>query len=225
VDTAITIKGTRDGLLIDLGTGDMAAILVGLTQLVEGRNAFFRGGKVALQAGDRKLTLRDVIRLRQTLEKHEVAVWAIVGTDPTTIAAVEKLGLETMLSSQSPSSAQEQPPDQEFIAGTGLLLKRTLRSGQSVSHAGHVVVIGDVNPGAEVIAGGDIVVWGHLRGIVHAGATGDQDRCVCALDLSPTQLRIGNHIARPPEGNRRRKESQPERAFISDGQIIAERWT
>jgi septum site-determining protein MinC len=87
-----------------------------------------------------------------------------------------------------------------------------------------VVVLGDVNPGAEVIAGGDVIVWGHLRGIVHAGAMGDPERCVCALDLSPTQLRIGSHIARPPDEKRRRKESRPERAFIIDDQIIAECW-
>jgi septum site-determining protein MinC len=87
-----------------------------------------------------------------------------------------------------------------------------------------VVIVGDVNPGSEVIAGGDVIVWGRLRGIVHAGAGGDEKRCVCALDLSPTQLRIGNYIARPPEDKRRRKVSQPERAFVSDGQLVAERW-
>jgi len=87
-----------------------------------------------------------------------------------------------------------------------------------------VVILGDVNSGAEVIAGGDVIVWGRLRGIVHAGALGDSGRCVCALDLSPTQLRIGSHIARPPEGRRRSKQPRPERAFISDDQIVAERW-
>jgi len=75
-----------------------------------------------------------------------------------------------------------------------------------------------------VIAGGDVIVWGHLRGIVHAGAMGDTARCVCALDLSPTQLRIGSHIARPPEDKRRRKVTRPERAFVNDDQIVAERW-
>lgn len=224
MDSAITIKGTRDGLLIDLGAGDMAVLLTELARLVESRKTFFRGGKVALQAGDRRLTLRDAIRLRQTLEKHDIAVWAILGTHPTTVAAAEKLGLETALSSQPPSPEPESEPEHEFIAGTGLLLKRTMRSGQSVSHAGHIVIVGDVNSGAEVIAGGDVVVWGHLRGTVHAGATGDEERCVCALDLSPIQLRIGNHIARPPEEQRRRKECQPERAFVNDGQIVAERW-
>ena len=59
--------------------------------------------------------------------------------------------------------------DQEAV---GILVHRTLRSGQALHHAGHVTLIGDVNPGAEIIAGGDIVVWGKLRGIAHAGAMG-----------------------------------------------------
>jgi septum site-determining protein MinC len=224
MDAAITVKGTRDGLVIVLDTGDLADLRNELKHLVENRNSFFRGGKVAIQVDDRKLTFQEASSLRQVLQEHGVDIWAIVGTDPATRTAVEKLGLETSLPSLSPLSETEEVKEQEFIAGTGLLLQRTLRSGQTVSHAGHVVIIGDVNPGAEVIAGGDVIVWGHLRGTVHAGVTGDKERCVCALDLFPTQLRIGSYIARPPESKRRRKECQPERAFVNDGQIVAERW-
>jgi septum site-determining protein MinC len=72
------------------------------------------------------------------------------------------------------------------------------------------------------VADGDVVVWGHLRGTVHAGAAGDSSAVVCALDLSPTQLRIADHIATSPA---RRGESRPEIARIRDGQIVAERWT
>ena len=82
----------------------------------------------------------------------------------------------------------------------GLLVRRTVRSGQVVRHPGHVVVIGDVNAGAEIVAGGDVVVWGKLRGVVHAGAMGDEEAVVCALWMAPIQLRIGKHVARPPEG-------------------------
>jgi septum site-determining protein MinC len=104
----------------------------------------------------------------------------------------------------------------------GLLLKETLRSGRSVYHEGHVVVIGDVNPGAEIIAGGDVIVWGRLRGLVHAGALGDVQAVICALDLSPTQLRIASQIAVPPD--ERGRKPVPEQAFIRSGQIVAESW-
>jgi septum site-determining protein MinC len=223
MDSAITVKGTRDGLLITFESGDLSQLLSELKTLVESRNTFFRGGKVALQLRDLSLSSANVARLRQIFETNGVHVWAVLGTDPDTRAAAEKLGLETSLPERQVAEPIEGPKD-TLIAGTGVLMHRTLRSGQSVSHAGHVVIIGDVNPGSEVIAGGDVIVWGRLRGIVHAGAGGDEQRCVCALDLSPTQLRIGNHIARPPEEKRRRRASQPERAFVSDGQLVAERW-
>jgi septum site-determining protein MinC len=102
-----------------------------------------------------------------------------------------------------------------------MLVRRTLRSGFSVQFAGHVVVIGDVNPGAEVIATGDVVVWGRLRGVVHAGAEGDESAVVCALDLAPTQLRIAGEISIPPQ---RRGKPQPEMARLKGKQVIAEAW-
>jgi septum site-determining protein MinC len=104
----------------------------------------------------------------------------------------------------------------------GLILRRTLRSGQAVHHAGHVVLIGDANPGAEIVAGGDVIIWGKLRGIVHAGAMGDETAVVCALQLAPSQIRIGSLIARPPD--RGRPPKVPEMAHVQDGQIIVERW-
>jgi septum site-determining protein MinC len=224
MDAAITIKGTRDGLLITFESGDLPDLVTELRSLVENRNTFFRGGKVALDILDRRLSQVEVKRLRQVFEENGVTLWAILCTDPDTRERVQELDLRTALPQRKTKSLQEQAPKDTFIAGTGLLMHKTLRSGQSVSHAGHVVIVGDVNPGSEVIAGGDVIVWGRLRGIVHAGARGDDKRCVCALDLSPTQLRIASYIARPPEDKRRRKATQPERAFISDGQLVAERW-
>jgi septum site-determining protein MinC len=102
-----------------------------------------------------------------------------------------------------------------------VLVRRTLRSGFSLKHAGHVIIIGDVNPGAEIVAGGDVLVWGHLRGMVHAGAEGNENAVVCALDLTPTQLRIAGYIATTPK---RRGKPQPETARVMDGQVVAELW-
>jgi septum site-determining protein MinC len=212
VGTAITIKGTRDGLLIALGAGEMDDLLIELTERVASQEAFFHGGEVVLQFGEHELTSQDVGRFLQVFEENGVLVRAIYGKGSTPPSVAPKPVTETVTA-----------PPQEVDSGSSVLVQRTLRSGQSVRHAGHVVVVGDVNSGAEVIAGGDIIVWGHLRGIVHAGAMGDDERCICALDLSPTQLRIGNHIARPPEDRPRRKKSRPERAFVSNGQIVAEK--
>jgi septum site-determining protein MinC len=66
-------------------------------------------------------------------------------------------------------------------------------------------------------------VWGKVRGIVHAGAGGDENAVVCALYLAPTQLRIGPYIARAPEGRAMRPRG-PEKAYIRDGAIVVEPW-
>lgn len=104
-----------------------------------------------------------------------------------------------------------------------LYLRQHLRSGQTVSHKGHLVIIGDVNPGAEVMAEGDVTVWGALRGIAHAGIGGNTDAEIRALKLQPIQIRIANAIARSPDKPRykfsRFANSGPETARIIDGKI------
>jgi septum site-determining protein MinC len=74
----------------------------------------------------------------------------------------------------------------------------TLRSGQKIETPFSLVVIGDVNPGADLIAGGDIIVLGSLRGTAHAGAYDDDsfDRVIISLQMRPMQLRIGSVISR-----------------------------
>lgn len=102
-----------------------------------------------------------------------------------------------------------------------ILIKRTVRSGQCIQYDGNIVVLGDVNPGSELIASGNIVVMGTLRGVVHAGATGNEEATVAAFRLQPTQLRIANHITRAPDGEYLPPD-QPEIARIRDGVVVIE---
>jgi septum site-determining protein MinC len=98
--------------------------------------------------------------------------------------------------------------------------KGNLRSGQSLSAFGSIVVVGDVNAGAELIATGDIMVWGTLRGVAHAGAEGADNACVFALRLEPTQLRISRSIASAPAENEGPAHpAVPEVARIHNGKI------
>ncbi len=94
----------------------------------------------------------------------------------------------------------------------------TLRGGQALHHAGNIIVVGDVNPGTELVATGDIVVFGRLLGVAHAGAQGDESAKVYALHLQATQLRIATSIAL--DEDTRPSASQPEMAFLRDGRII-----
>jgi septum site-determining protein MinC len=104
-----------------------------------------------------------------------------------------------------------------------LFLHRTLRSGTRIEFAGHVVILGDVNPGAEIISEGNVMVWGRLRGMVHAGAKGNRTAVICALDLSPTQLRIADEVSAALNPQQHPK---PEIVRINkDGKLQAELWS
>ena len=107
-------------------------------------------------------------------------------------------------------------------AETAMIVRRTLRSGTRLEHPGSIVILGDVHHGAEVIAGGDVIVWGKLQGMVHAGALGNDEAVVCALDLAPTQLRINRYITRSPDD--RRRKAQPETGQVKGGRIEVVAW-
>jgi septum site-determining protein MinC len=119
-----------------------------------------------------------------------------------------------------PEKAQK---GQEYRTKT-LYLKQTLRSGQTVNFDGNVVIIGDCHPGSEVIASGDIVVWGILNGIAHAGSNNNSNAGIRALKINAIQLRIADLFARKPdrlevEKLERPSSFIPEEAKISDGEI------
>lgn len=106
-----------------------------------------------------------------------------------------------------------------------LYLRKTIRSGQSISSDGNLIVIGDVNPGAEIIAKGDITVWGILGGIAHAGSDGNKYARIRALKLNPVQIRIGEVFARRPDTVnlpyiQKSCEYTPEEAFTYKGSIV-----
>ena len=106
-----------------------------------------------------------------------------------------------------------------------LYLTQTLRSGQTVSYEGNIFIIGDVHPGSEVNATGDVTVWGILGGIVHAGSEGNTDAKFRALKLNPIQLRIANLYSRRNDTInvpyvQKSNEFTPEEARIDKNQIV-----
>ena len=218
---SVQIKGIRDGLLITLQRGDWAEIQAGLLNHIGEQITFFQGAKVALDVGDMAVSAADLGDLRSKLADQNVTLWAVIGSEEKTKQNAQMLGLATRLSKPEPERVV-QTADTKMDGENAILIRRTLRSGYRISFMGHVTVIGDVNPGAEIVAGGDIVVWGKLRGVVHAGADGNDDAVICALDLEPTQLRINDKIAITPK---RKGKPQPEIARVFNNQVIAEPWT
>lgn len=167
-------------------------------------------------------------KLKGKLAEYDDRLSALVGKanedsgnpDDFRIEFSDKLQDAVLL--QEGTDGELPPIDIHMYGSEGVLVKTTLRSGRMIKYVGSVTVIGDVNPGAQIIAGGDIVIWGRLRGIAHAGANGDETAIICAMDLRPQQLRIASFVA---VGNPQDKCRQiPEMAYIDQGHIVAREW-
>jgi septum site-determining protein MinC len=149
---------------------------------------------VRLRAGSWVLDGDHLAWLAALLQKHEL-VLTTVQTEVRTTAVAAAMAGYSVEQGDGPSrwdggaTPAVYPP---------LYVDRAVRSGMEVRHPGTVVVVGDVNPGGCVVADGDIVVWGRLRGVAHAGAQGDARRLIMALEMAATQLRIGHRVARTP---------------------------
>ena len=223
MDDPIVIKGIKEGLLLTIkpSGGEWSDLASQLTTRIDKQPSFFKGARVALDVSDRPLRPDELQSFQAQLTKRGLTLWAVVSKSDTTNQAARGLGLETSL---VPQQGQLESPeiDSHEAGDPGTLIDHTLRNGRIVRSNGHVTVIGDVNPGAEIIAVGNVLVWGKLRGKVHAGANGDEEAVVCALDLAPTQLRIATLISTTPDDKRRKP--RPEKAFIRQGRIVAEVW-
>lgn len=86
------------------------------------------------------------------------------------------------------------------------------------------MLIGDVNPGGTVIAGGNIYILGSLKGIAHAGAFGNEQAVIAASSMKPSQLRISEHLNRSPDSIQDNEKREMECAYIDENhQIIVDR--
>lgn len=223
-NSSIQIKGLRDGLLVSLDDAPWEEQRTGFFTQVDAQPAFFKGARLALDVASQVLHVNDLVDLRDQLSERGIFLWAIISESPTTEKTAQLLGLATRISKPRPEELR-----QFSAAGSGsgedaaLFLDKTLRSGTRIEFAGNVVVLGDVNPGAEIVAEGNVIIWGRLRGMVHAGSKGDKGAVICALDLSPTQLRIAGEVSAvlKPQEN-----PKPEIARINkDGKLQAELWS
>jgi len=140
--------------------------------------------------------------------------------DKKTLKQIEKLLEGKDVKSIKTMSAQTVSAQKPTSVSRLLIVNKNLRSGQMIEHSGDVLILGDVNEGAEVIAAGNIVVMGALRGYAHAGAIGDDSSVVVAKKMIPQQLRIGHHIA--IRGENEEEPQEAEIAKVIDNKIILE---
>lgn len=216
------IKGIKDGVLITLEGQDWQKARDRLIKKIEDKEDFFQGAQLVLDVGNNVLRTKELAELRDILSSKNIVLRGVLSSSIVTQETAQLLGLITEFPKPKEKQARRLDPLDTVIAGEpAVLVHCTMRSGFKVAHQGHVIVLGDVNMGAEIVASGSVIVWGRLRGTVHAGAEGDERAVVCALDLSPTQLRIAFSVATTLLDL---QQPQPEIASIKDDQIIAELW-
>ena len=206
------MKGSKEGLqLICSDKGSWSDIITEIKTLLSGENSrFFKGASVQVDTETRILSPEQVGTLWQVLQDSGLTVKCIKTETQDELAQTFK--------NWSREQEKELSETEYINPKPALIVKRNLRSGQKITFDGNVLIFGDVNPGAEIIASGFIMVLGYLRGIAHAGSSGDEKAWVMSFRLQPTQLRIANSITRPPDD----EPQGPELARIHEGVIVCE---
>ena len=165
---------------------------------------------VHLIAGNHLLDVRQLQELAKMLGEHQMLLKSVSTSRRQTAIASATAGYSVEQVKVEPILTKQQYNDN--FPTDSLYLEMTVRSGIEIRHPGSIIILGDVNPGGIVVADGDILIWGRLRGIAHAGAGGNRQCMIMALQMEPTQLRIANALARAPE--KQVTQFYPEVAYI-----------
>ncbi|MDR0271770.1 MAG: septum site-determining protein MinC [Clostridiales bacterium] len=233
----VTMKGQRDGIDIILDEkAKFDDIKESLRKKVSQGKKFFDGANVKVSFKGRKLDeLSEKILIDIITEETNLDITFVHGEDfkkkktpslnlwgnsaritPPPMAELEKSAekqaeVPVPVSSSATKPGYKESQTAYYYSG--------LRSGQRIKYNGSVVVMGDVNPGSEIVADGNVIVLGALKGMAHAGASGDDTCFISALNLQPTQLRIAGTISHVPAGAKNARSSAAY-AYIKDGQVF-----
>jgi septum site-determining protein MinC len=173
---------------------------------------------VTLQVWGRAIDARQLSAIAEALQEVQLRLDRLETDHPAT-ATVAIQGGYALSFVPSAEAAADPSEDEAPDPSTAdcLYLDKTLRSGAEIRYPGTVVIRGDANPGSSIVAGGDILVWGRLCGVAHAGVPNNTNAIVMALNLDTNQIRIANRTARVPASNL--DSPCPEVAYISSKSI------
>ena len=215
----VKLKGNRGGLqLVFAPNADFESIRDDIQRKLEEGSRFFRRG-TEIQIAPGVLSEANEAVLRKLFHRHGILFRVEEPVEPPPRPKTE----------QKPAAPPKPKPEPiveppkaipSMDEPQMLVVNRTIRSGQEIKTPGSVMICGNVNPGAQIIAGGSIDIRGACKGLVHAGAYGDTSAFIVADQLMPTQIRIADRIAQPPENMK--KPQAAERASIKDGKIVIE---
>ncbi len=207
--SAVVIKSFPDGIAVILNSEiSFNEVKAAVERKFSESAKFFGTAKVVLSFEGRKLTPEQEIELIETISSvSSIEIACLMETDP------EKN--EVYLNAMNKFAESSDHNEGQFYRGN-------LKSGQTLETEYSIVILGDVNPGAKVVSSGNIVVLGTLYGSAHAGG-GNGNNFVAALDMKPTQIKIGDIIAKQGEKGLKgllRSKSLPKIAYVENSQII-----
>ncbi|MFD2446216.1 septum site-determining protein MinC [Bacillus sp. CGMCC 1.16607] len=198
----VMIKGTKDGLTLHLD--DSCSYFELIKELDDKLSASLRAQEdrplitVNVKVGNRYLDQEQKEEIRSLIRQKKNLVVDSIESNVITIHEAEQL-----------------KGKEEIITVT-----KIIRSGQILEVDGDLLLIGDVNPGGTVMAGGNIFIMGSLRGIAHAGCTGNEEAVIVASSMNPAQLRISQYINRAPDHSTIESNREMECAYIDDNKQI-----
>lgn len=209
----VNIKGTKSGIIVSLDNKmPYNQLIKEIKDKFTKSASFFGQASVALAFEGRKLS---------DDEKYEIAGIITECSELNIVCITEdNPDIENKMNKSLNDKLNEL---KENDAKTGKFYKGTLRNGQVINFDSSVIVLGDINAGAQIVSKGSIVILGKLNGSVFAGAGGNKNAFVAALNMNPTQIRICDTIARSPDNRTdNAKETEPKIAYCEDGNIYIE---
>ncbi|MCH3959175.1 MAG: septum site-determining protein MinC [Selenomonas sp.] len=214
----VKIKGSKSGLQLSFAEDASYEVIRDDIQekLASGSGFFLRGTLVQIPRD--VFTTSEREELQKLFHEHGLICRTLSSDTERTPSAQVRKDVRQEQQEIRAESARMQAETQK--AQEMVVVNRTLRGGQEIRTESSVMVCGNVNPGAQIIAGGSIDIRGTCRGMVHAGAFGDNTAFIIADHLVPTQIRISNLIARSPD--QMEMADRAERASVKNGQIVIE---
>tara|TARA_Y100001968_G_C19198922_1_gene638964 strand:- start:194 stop:841 length:648 start_codon:yes stop_codon:yes gene_type:complete len=173
---------------------------------------------IEIDCGDQDITCKVIREIIDISNIYSCEITIFHSTSAKTIVSCQSLGYPTHFILKKYSNYAKKTNNKNLDFSKTNFHHGTLRSGEYLDSPGDLLILGDVNPGAVVSAEGNVIIWGRLLGIAHAGSKGNSQAKISALQLRPVQLRIANKVARGPQ--ERPQPSLAEEAKIDSGKII-----
>ncbi|MBE6049502.1 MAG: septum site-determining protein MinC [Clostridium sp.] len=206
-NNGVIVKGNKNGLnaIVDVDRFEsFDKMLALLTEKLSKGRKFYKNSTLYITINISSINEKDMVKLKEVV--------------------LEQIGVKEIIIEDIVPSEKDNVKDPKIFSGiyegNTKFLRKTVRGGQCIRFPGNIVIIGDVNSGAEVYAAGNIIVLGSIRGNVFAGNNGNNKAIIAAFSLKPEILKIGNIITISPDDYQEPK--YPEVAKVKDGAIIVE---